>query len=65
MVNLIDVTLVCEDGSSKLVEVATVVDVDDENNTDEAQGLVKILKLKLKLKFMQDFEARICSAFCC
>ena len=56
-------TLVCEDGSSKLVEVATVVDVDDENNTDEAQGLVKILKLKLK--FMQDFEAGICSAFCC
>ena len=63
MVNLIDVTLVCEDGSSKLVEVAYVVDVDDENNTDEAQGLVKILKLKLK--FMQDFGAGICSAFCC
>ena len=58
-------TLVCEDGSSKLVEVAYVVDVDDENNTDEAQGLVKILKLKLKLKFMQDFGAGICSAFCC
>ena len=54
-------TLVCEDGSSKLVEVATVVDVDDENNTDEAQGLVKILKLK----FMQDFEDGVCSAFCC
>ena len=57
-------TLVCEDGSSKLVEVVTVC-VDDENNADEAQGLVKILKLKLKLKFMQDFEAGICSAFCC
>ena len=55
MVNLIDVTLVCEDGSSKLVEVAYVVDVDDENNTDEAQGLVKILKLK----FMQDFKAGV------
>ena len=30
LVNLIDVTLVCEDGNSKLVEVVTVVDVDDE-----------------------------------
>ena len=29
-VNFIDVTLVCEDGNSKLVEVVTVVDVDDE-----------------------------------
>ena len=64
LVNLIDVTLACEDGNSKLVEVVTVF-VDDENNTDEAQGLVKILKLKLKLKFMQDFEAGVCSAFCC
>ena len=26
--NLIDVTLACEDGNSKLVEVDTVVDVD-------------------------------------
>ena len=30
LVNLIDVTLLCEDGNSKLVEVVTVVDVDDE-----------------------------------
>ena len=30
IVNLIDVTLACEDGNSKLVEVVTVVDVDDE-----------------------------------
>ena len=28
LVSLIDVTLVCEDGNSKLVEVVTVVDVD-------------------------------------
>ena len=27
---LVDVTLACEDGNSKLVEVVTVVDVDDE-----------------------------------
>ena len=31
LVNLIDVTLACEDGNSKLVEVVTVVDVDDED----------------------------------
>ena len=30
LVNLIDVTLVCEDGNSKLVEVVSVVNVDDK-----------------------------------
>ena len=30
-VHLIDVTLACEDVSSKLVEVVTVADVDDED----------------------------------
>ena len=30
LVILIDVTLVCKDGNSKLIEVVTVVDVDDE-----------------------------------
>ena len=31
LVNFIDVTLACEDGNSKLVEVVTVVNVDDED----------------------------------
>ena len=31
IVILIDVTLACEDGNSKLVEVVTVVDIDDED----------------------------------
>ena len=31
LVNLIDVTLACEDGNSKLVEVVAVVDVDEED----------------------------------
>ena len=31
LVNLIDVTLACEDTNSKLVEVVTVADVDDED----------------------------------
>ena len=30
LVKLIDMTHVCENGNSKLVEVVTVVDVDDE-----------------------------------
>ena len=32
LVNLIDVTLVCEDANSKLVEVVTVADVDTEDH---------------------------------
>ena len=31
LVNLIDVTLAYEDANSKLIEVVTVADVDDEN----------------------------------
>ena len=31
LVNLIDVTLACEDANSKLVEVVTVANVDDED----------------------------------
>ena len=36
LVNLIDVTLACEDANSKLVEVVTVVDVDDEKRADNS-----------------------------
>ena len=32
MVNLIDVTLACEDANSKLVKVVTVADVDSEDH---------------------------------
>jgi len=39
------VILACEDGNSKLVEVVTVVDVDDEKHVDNS--LVQIWKLKL------------------
>ena len=44
IVNLIDVTLACEDGNSKLVEVVTVVDVDAEKCVDKS--LVQIWKVK-------------------
>ena len=36
LVNLIDVTLACEDGNSKLVEVVTVADVDAEDRVGDS-----------------------------
>ena len=50
--NLIDVTLACEDANSKLVEVVTVAEVDNEKCVDNS--LVQILKVKfgLKAKFL-------------
>ena len=36
LVNLIDVTLACEDGNSKLVEVVIVTHVDDEKGADHS-----------------------------
>ena len=52
LVDLINVTLACEDGNSKLVEVVTVVDIDDEKPVDNS--LVQIWKVKfgLKVKFL-------------
>ena len=52
LVNLIDVTLACEDGNSKLVEVVTVVEVDDEKRVDNS--LVQIWKINFghKVKFL-------------
>ena len=43
LVNLIDVTLACEDAYSKLVEVATVADVSDEDRN--GNSLLQIWKL--------------------
>ena len=44
LVNLIDVTLACEDAYSKLVEVVTVVDVSDEDRV--GNSLLQIWKLR-------------------
>ena len=45
-------TLACDDGNSKLVEVVTVVDVDDEKRV--FNSLVQIWKVKFghKVKFL-------------
>ena len=42
LVNLIDVTLACEDANSKLVEVVTAADIDDEDRV--ANSLLQIWK---------------------
>ena len=44
LVNLIDMTLVCEDAYSKLVEIVTVADVCDENRN--GNSLLQIWKLR-------------------
>ena len=51
-------TLACEDGNSKLVEVVTVVDVDDEKRV--GNSLLQIWKLKLKkVNFCSEFEHKL------
>ena len=65
--------IACEDANSKLVEAVNNGDVDAEDRV--GNSLLQILELRfdhkakvlvkiLKLKFRQDFEAGICSAFC-
>ena len=46
LVNLIDVTLACKDANSKLIEVVTVADVDDE----DSNSLLQIRKLRFDHK---------------
>ena len=48
LVDLIDVTLACENANSKRVEFLTVADVDAEKSIDDS--LVKIWKLKFGQK---------------
>ena len=47
LVNLIDVTLACEDSNSKLVEVVTVADVSDEDRVGIWQQFVADLEAKV------------------
>ena len=64
LVNLIDVTLACEDGNSKLVEDVTVANVDDEDRV--GNSLLQIWELrfghKAKLLFIY-FEHKAWSRF--
>ena len=64
LVNLIDVTLACEDGNSKLVEDVTVANIDDEDRV--GNSLLQIWELrfghKAKLLFIY-FEHTVWSRF--
>ena len=48
LVNLIDVTLACEDANSKLVEVVNVANVDDADRV--GNSLLQIRKLRFSHK---------------
>ena len=63
LVNLIDVTLACEDANSKLVKVVTVADVDAEDHV--GNSLVHIWELTFgpKTKPFSDFEHKGWSRF--
>ena len=60
--DLIDVSLASEDANSKLVDVITVADFDDEECV--GNSLVEILKLIFEAStFFQDFEAEVWPRF--
>ena len=61
LVNLIDVTLACEDVNSKLVEVVTVADIDDEKRFDDSCMQIWKLKFGHEAKFCSDFEHKVWS----
>ena len=60
-------TLACEDANSKLVEVVTVADVDDEDRV--GNSLLQILKprfghkAELLFRLCSDFEDKVWSRF--
>ena len=55
-------TLACEDANSKVVEVVTVADVDDEKHFDDSCMQIWRLKLGREAKFCSDFEHKVWSS---
>ena len=53
--------MVCEDPNSKLVEVVTVADVDDERRFDASFMQIWKLKFGRTAKFCSDFEHNVWS----
>ena len=53
--------LACADANSKLVEVVTVADVDDENRV--GNSLLQNWKLRLGANFCSDFQHKVWSRF--
>ena len=52
-------TRACEDANSKLVEVVTVADVDDERHFDASFMQIWSLKFVIELNFVQTFSTRV------
>ena len=59
-------TLACEDANSKLVDVVTVADVDDEDRIGNSLLQIRKLRFGRKVKFLflstmfgQDFEVEV------
>ena len=69
LVDLIDVTLECEDANSKLVDVVTVAEVDAEKRVDDSLVLVCSLVIKSSFcsdkysRFSQDIEVDVQARF--
>ena len=57
LIDLIDMILACEDANSKLADIITVANVDNEERV--VNSLVEILMLKI----VQDMEAEVWSRF--
>ena len=53
--------MACEDPNSKLVEVVTVADVDDDKRFDDSFMQIWKLKFGHKAKFCSDFEHKVWS----
>ena len=60
LVNLIDVTLACEDAYSKLVEVVTVADISDEDRV----GNNLLLRFGQAFEFEVQARLAVCSCSC-
>ena len=52
LVNLIDVTLTCEDANSKLVEIVTIADIDAEDHVGNILLQIWELTFGPKAKFL-------------
>ena len=63
LVNLFDVTLAYKDANSKLIDIVTVADVDDEDRVGNKPAIFAYLKLRFGLDFCSDFEHKVWSTF--
>ena len=64
LVDLIHVTLACEDANSELVEVVTVADYDAEDHVGNSLLQIWELMFVIRLNFCSDFEHKFWSRFC-